>query len=116
MSKLFKKEIINEVYSSYLVCLHQQYPPEKLINANITITNCKNEKSIYTLHNALTVYNNYFKNEKLERKNLIFEIKKRICIACLNEIQSDDFIELPCKCRICSSVHLNQYFANYTNL
>ena len=43
-------------------------------------------------------------------------MKKRICIFCLNEIKSKSFIELPCKCRMCSFNHLNEYFAYYKNL
>ena len=109
----FKKEIINEVYSSYLESFHQLYPPEQIINANITITNCKNEKKIFNLDDALTIYNNIFKNEKLERKNIILELKKRICVGCLNEIQNDMFIELPCKCRFCCENHLNNYLSYY---
>ena len=111
----FKKEIINEVYSSYLQSLNQKYPPENLIEANITIINFKNEKRIYNLDNALNEYNNIFKNEKLERKDIILELKKRVCIACLNEIKSKNSIELPCKCRICSFEHLNEYLSYYQN-
>ena len=111
----FKKEIINEVYSSYLKSLNQENPPEALIDANITIINFKDEKRIYNLDNALNEYNNIFKNEKLERKDIILELKKRICIACLNEIKSKNSIELPCKCRICSFNHLNEYLAFYKN-
>ena len=80
----FKKEIINEVYSSYLKSLNQKNLPEALIDANITIINFKDEKRIYNLDNALNEYNNIFKNEKLERKDIILELKKRICIYCLN--------------------------------
>ena len=111
----FKKEILDNAYSSYLESLNQKNYPEELIDANITIINFKNEKTIYNLDNALNVYNNIFKNEKLERKDIILELKKRICIACLNEIKSKNFIELPCKCRICSFVHLNEYLSYYEN-
>ena len=112
----FKKEIINETYSSYLQSLNQEDPPEALIDAKIAIINLRNEKRICHLDDALNIYNNNFKNEKLERKNIILELKKRICIACLNEIKSNSFIELPCKCRMCSFKHLNEYFAYYNNL
>ena len=112
----FKKEIINETYSSYLQSLNQEDPPEALIDAKIAIINLRNEKRICHLDDALNIYNNNFKNEKLERKNIILELKKRICIACLNEIKSNSFIELPCKCRMCSFKHLIEYFAYYNNL
>ena len=111
----FKKEILDNAYSSYLESLNQKNYPEELIDANIKIINFKNEKTIYNLDNALNEYNNNFKNEKLERKDIILELKKRICIACLNEIKSKNFIELPCKCRICSFVHLNEYLSYYEN-
>ena len=112
----FKKYIINETYSSYLQSFNQQYPTEAIIDAKIEIINLRNEKKICHLDDALNIYNNNFKNEKLERKNIILELKKRICIACLNEIKSNSFIELPCKCRMCSFKHLNEYFAYYNNL
>ena len=112
----FKKYIINETYSSYLQSFNQQYPTEAIIDAKIEIINLRNEKKICHLDDALNIYNNNFKNEKLERKDIILELKKRICIFCLNEIKSKSFIELPCKCRMCSFNHLNEYFAYYKNL
>ena len=111
----FKNEIINETYSSYLQCFDQnhQYKPEQLINANITITNFKNEKSFMDLDSALSLYNVYFPTHKLGRKDIIFELKQRVCIACSEEIKNNYYIILPCKCRICSKEHLNNYFAFY---
>ena len=110
--KCFKKQIIDETYSSYLQCLDQnyQYKPEQMIYANIKITNVKNEEKNINLNNALDIYNKIFPNDKFGKNNVVLELKKRICIACLNEIQSDYFIELPCKCRICCKEHLNGYF------
>ena len=112
----FKKYIINETYSSYLQSFNQQYPTEAIIDAKIEIINLRNEKKICHLDDALNIYNNNFKNEILERKDIILELKKRICIFCLNEIKSKSFIELPCKCIMCSFNHLNEYFAYYKNL
>jgi hypothetical protein len=109
----FKNEILNEVYSSYLQYLNQPDMPEELINANITITNFKNEKKTLNLDDALARYNHYFpnQNQKFDRKQMILELKKRLCVACLNDIKTYSFYELPCKCRICSLDHLNSYLS-----
>ena len=109
----FKNEILNEVYSSYLQYLNQPNMPEESINAYITITNFKNEKKTLNLDDALARYNHYFPNpnQKFERKQMILELKKRLCVACLNDIKTYNFYELPCKCRICSLNHLNSYLS-----
>ena len=116
--KCFKNEIINETYSSYLQCFDQnhQYKPEQLINANITITNFKNEKTFMNLDSAISLYNAYFPANKLGRRDIISELKKRVCIACSEEIKNNNCIILPCKCRICSKEHLNNYFSFYQDL
>ena len=111
----FINEIINECYSSFIQSFDQQDIPEKLINGNITIINFKNEKFNLNLDQALAGYNKNFPGENLNRKTIIFELKKRICIACRNDLHNKHAIGLPCKCRICSIDHLNQYLSFYKN-
>ena len=89
----FINEIINECYSSFIQSFDQQDIPEKLINGNITIINFKNEKFNLNLDPALVVYNKNFPGENLNRKTIIFELKKRICIACRNDLHNKNFIE-----------------------
>ena len=107
----FRNEILNEVYSSYLQYLNQQNVDEKSINAFIAITNLKNEKKIFNLDDSLALYNYNFPNQKFGRKQVIRELKKRLCIACLNDITTDSFSELPCKCRICCLSEVNNYLS-----
>ena len=109
----FKNEIINVCYLSYLSVLNQEKPPEQIIYGNISITNIKNEKITYNLDKALFEYNKIFPGENLDRKNIILELKKRICIACTNDIKDNKYIELPCKCRVCCINHLNNYLFYY---
>jgi hypothetical protein len=110
----FKKEILNVCYLSYLSVLNQEKPPEQIISGKINITNFKNEKITYNLDKALFEYNKIFPGENLDKKSIILELKKRVCIACTNDIKNDKFIELPCKCRVCSVEHLNNYlYYNY---
>ena len=80
------------------------------INAYITINDFNNEKKTLDLNNTLILYNQYFPGKKFDRKEMILELKKRLCIACLNDIKDSSFCELPCKCNICSLTHLNNYF------
>ena len=110
----FKTEIINEVYSSYINGLNQNILPEQVIDGYITLINSKNEKKTLNLDQALVEFNKNFPNNKFSRKDIISEYKKRICIACLLDIKNT-FIELPCKCRVCSIEHLNQYFSYYND-
>ena len=111
----FKKEIFKEVYSSYINGLNQQIIPEEVIDGYITLINSKNEKMVLNLDKALVEYNKNFPDEKFSREDIVLEYKKKICIACLTNIKTSSFIELPCKCRICSKEHLNQYFSYYNN-
>ena len=106
----FKNEILNEVYSSYLEYLNTQNKDVDSINAYITINDFNNEKKTLDLNNTLILYNQYFPGKKFDRKEMILELKKRLCIACLNDIKDSSFCELPCKCNICSLTHLNNYF------
>ena len=107
----FRNEILNEVYSSYLQYLNQQNVDEKSINAFIAITNLKNEKKIFNLDDSLALYNYNFPNQKFGRKQVIRELKKRLCIACLNDITTDSFYKLPCECRICCLSEVNNYLS-----
>ena len=115
--KCFKNEIIDEAYTSYLEYFSKFHKdkPEQVIKANIAIINFKNEKKIYNLDGALSIYNSLFQNEKIGRKEILLELKKRICIVCNQDIQNKNYIELPCKCRICCKNDLNVYFAYYQN-
>ena len=107
----FKNEILNEVYSSYLDYLNTPNKKEDSINANITINDFNNEKKTLDLNNALILYNKYFPDKKFEKKEMILELKKKLCIACLNDIKTSSFCELPCKCNICCLTHLNDYLS-----
>ena len=111
----FKNEILNEAYSSYLEYLND--PKVDFINAYFTITNSKNEKKPLTLDDALALYNYIFPNQKFGRKQIILELKKRLCIACLNDMKASifSFYELPCKCRICCLTHLNKYLSFFND-
>ena len=111
----FKNEIINECYFSYLSVINQKRAPEETIFANINLVNIKSEKVILNLDNALIIFNNLFPGSNFGRRSIVFELKKKICIYCSNEVNNDSFIELPCKCRICSKEHLNNYFTLYNN-
>ena len=106
----FKNEIITECYFSYLSVLNQPKRPEEAIFANLNLINIKNEKINLNLDNALIRYNNLFRGLNFDRKNIVLELKKKICIYCTNEVKNNAFIELPCKCRICSVEHLNNYY------
>ena len=77
----------------------------------LILTNFKKEKKTLNLDEALVLFNRYFPNQKFERKQMIIELKKRLCVACLNDIKAYSFYELPCKCRICSLNHLNSYLS-----
>ena len=109
----FKNEIINECYFSYLSVLNQPKRPEEAIFANLNLINIKNEKINLNLDNALIRYNNLFPGLNFDRNSIVLELKKKICIYCTNEVKNNAFIELPCKCRICSVEHLNNYFTFY---
>ena len=109
----FKNEIINESYFSYLSVLNQKRPPEEAIFANINLMNIKKQKINLNLDNAINEYNKLFPGVNLDRKSIVLELKKKICIYCTNEIKNNSFIELPCKCRICSVEHLNNYLSFY---
>ena len=109
----FKNEIINECYFSYLSVLNQPKRPEEAIFANLNLINIKNEKINLNLDNALIRYNNLFPGLNFDRNSIVLELKKKICIYCTNEVKNNVFIELPCKCRICSVEHLNNYFSFY---
>ena len=111
----FKNEIINECYFSYLSVLNQPKRPEEAIFANLNLINIKNEKINLNLDNALIRYNNLFPGLNFDRNSIVLELKKKICIYCTNEVKNNVFIELPCKCRICSVEHLNNYFTFYKN-
>ena len=110
----FKTEILNEVYSSYINGLNQQIAPAQVIDGYITLINSKNEKTSLNLDQALIEYNKNFPDKKFSRDDIVSEYKKRICVACLLDLKHT-FIELPCKCRICSVEHLNQYFSYYND-
>ena len=109
----FKNEIITECYFSYLSVLNQPKRPEEAIFANLNLINIKNEKINLNLDNALIRYNNLFPGLNFDRNSIVLELKKKICIYCTNEVKNNVFIELPCKCRICSVEHLNNYFTFY---
>ena len=111
----FKNEIINECYFSYLSVLSQTRPPEEAIFANINLMDIKKQKINLRLDNAINEYNKLFPGLNLDRKNIVLELKKKICIYCTNEVKNNSFIELPCKCRICNIEHLNYYLSFYKN-
>ena len=109
----FRNKIINESYYSYLSSLNKQRPPEDIIFANVNVTNNKGEKINFTLDKAIIEYNKLFPGLNFDRKNIILELKKKICIYCTKELKNNQFIELPCKCRICTIEHLNNYISFY---
>ena len=63
----------------------------------------------------LNEYNKLFPGVNLDRKSIVLELKKKICVCCADEIKNNSFIELPCRCRICSVEHLNNYLSFYKN-
>ena len=102
----FKKEIIdtyycyyyNDVYNNIAHSINEEY--------KMTIIN-----KTYNLEEALKEYNEIFKNENLDAKTIINELKKRVCISCKNNIIDGSF-ELPCKCHFCCKEELDDYIMN----
>ena len=102
----FKKEIVDSYYSYYYNDVYNNMPHKIKEEFRIKIIN-----KTYNLEEALMEYNEIFKNDYLDSKIIINELKKRICISCKNNIQDESF-ELPCKCHFCCKEELDKYIFN----
>jgi hypothetical protein len=108
----FKKEIIDCCYSSFYDNIKNNRPIN--LEGKIVISIKNNIGQIiknYNLEEALKEYNEIFRNENLDKKSIIYELKKTICISCKNKIKDKTF-ELPCKCHFCCKEELDIYINN----
>ena len=104
-----KKQIYEYTYNFYLADISAVSVVTKIFEEQIELKLKKNEKGKkYLLPGAIKKYNEIFKDENLSQKQLINEIKKKICVLCADEIK-DESLELPCKCVLCSESDLNEY-------
>ena len=109
----FKAKIIDFVYISYIKCISENLNLMEYLDGNIEIQfNKKENIKKFSLDEALVEYNKIFKNENLDKKQIIDEIKKKICVSCQEEIKNNEYYELPCKCRLCSKEDLDIYLSN----
>ena len=109
--KCFKSKITEELYSSYLECIRTLINPMEL-NGNIQIQLKNNEKpKNFNLDQAIEFYNKNYYNENLDKKQVIKEIKKKVCICCHDDIKGERYV-FPCDCNLCSKDHVNSYLSN----
>ena len=116
-----KETIINnlsEVYLSYLEDLIFNKMQElafktyfkNFLEMRIDILN--NNISIKDLLNEFDNKNQEKTSQYIEMHPLFQEIKKKICIFCLNDLEREEEIryEIPCKCKFCCIEHIKKYF------
>ena len=111
----FKDQIYEFTFNYYLADISSALVVTKIFEEQLELNLKKNEKGKkYLLSGAIRKYNEIFKGENLNQKQIINEIKKKLCVYCAEEIKGE-FLELPCKCVLCGEEHLNEYL-NSTDL
>ena len=111
----FKSKIVDDIYGSYLEIFEQKKSPQ-MLDGKIEIKLKKNEDfKVFSLFRAIQIYNKYYKDEKLNKDNIINELKKKICRFCEKDInlKNRELYEIPCKCHFCCREHIDYYLSEF---
>jgi len=109
----FKKGIIDCCSISFFEDINNNDPIVLKGSIEINIINNMGQTiKTCNLDKALKEYNEIYRNENLDKKAIINELKKTICISCKNNIKDEAF-ELPCKCHFCCKEELDNYINNF---
>ena len=111
----FKSKIVDDIYSSYLEICEQKKNP-LILDGKIEIKIKKDENiKVFRLFQAIEEYNKYYKDEKLDKKTIINELKKKVCRFCEKDINIEnmELYAIPCKCHFCCKEHIEYYFSQF---